>query len=171
MTDLNLDSIKTVENTSCSDQEKKILGLPLDFIPAEVLRGGLTAFAEHLAGRSHLVTVPAALEEDNGQEVETRSTMQILLVDFGIGNFAFSERVRPCDRCDGEPAFLPLSSSRTSALEWLQIAPDERARRGSPANCHGKVGTYTPFSKEACSEEDDHGPRQHLQTRFQLLWA
>ena len=106
MTDLNLDSIKTVENTSCSDQEKKILGLPLDFIPAEVLRGGLTAFAEHLAGRSHLVTVPAALEEDNGQEVETRSMMQILLVDFGIGNFAFSERVRPCDRCDGEPAFL-----------------------------------------------------------------
>ena len=53
--------------------------------------------------------------------------------------------------------FLPLSSSRTSALEWLQFAPDERARRGSPANCQGKVGTYTPFSKEACSEEDDHG--------------
>lgn len=59
----------------------------------------------------------------------------------------------PADGVD----FLPLSSSRTSALEWLQIAPEERARRGSPANCQGKVGTYTPFSKEACSEEDDHG--------------
>ena len=85
-------------------------------------------------GPSHFVTVPAVLEEDNGQEVETGSMLQILLVDFGIGILPF---LREFDlvtvAMESQPFsadgvdFLPLSSSLlTSALEWLQVASKNR---------------------------------------------
>ena len=127
--------VRRCPGTSCSDQEKKYLDFRwTSSRPGRGFEGRLDAFAEHLAGRSRLVTVPAALEEDNGQEVETGSMMQILLVNFGIEKFAFSERVRPCDRCDGEPAF----PGRRCGLSASVVFPDFCS--GMASNCSRRTG-------------------------------
>ena len=130
---------------------------------------------------SHFVTVPAVLEEDNGQEVETGSMLQILLVDFGIGILPF---LREFDlvtvAMESQPFsadgvdFLPLSSSLlTSALEWLQVASKNRPSfiplQRKPSQLPRQSRRLHVLLQRGLLRGG--GPRQHLQTALQFLNA
>ena len=55
--------------------------------------------------------------------------------------------------------FLPLSSSRTSALEWLQIAPEERPAEEAQPTAKAKSAPTRPSPKRPAQKRmtTDHG--------------
>lgn len=111
-----------------------LLAIPLDFLPSDVLVGGLNLEEDGVVGPSMTLEVPAVEEDEVGEEVETGTMITVLLVDFtreverGMTEFDPELGLREIQPFwQDAPEVLPSSKSLVeSAIEWSRSEMDSR---------------------------------------------
>ena len=118
-----------------------LLAIPLDFLPSDVLVGGLNLEEDGVVGPSMTLEVPAVEEDEVGEEVETGTMITVLLVDFtrdverGMTEFDPELGLREIQPFwQDAPEVLPSSRSLVeSAIEWSRSEMDSRVHYYSAA--------------------------------------
>lgn len=118
-----------------------LLAIPLDFLPSDVLVGGLNLEEDGVVGPSMMLEVPAVEEDEVGEEVETGTMITVLLVDFtreverGMTEFDPELGLREIQPFwQDAPEVLPSSKSLVeSAIEWSRSEMDSRVHYYSAA--------------------------------------
>ena len=118
-----------------------LLAVPLDFLPSDVLVGGLNLEEDGVVGPSMTLEVPAVEEDEVGEEVETGTMITVLLVDFtreverGVSEFDPELGLREIQPFwQDAPEVLPSSRSLVeSAIEWSRSEMDSRVHYYSAA--------------------------------------
>ena len=80
-----------------------LLALPAGSVPPSLLTQGLSGDAEAMFGPSTVLTVPAMEEQEDGAEVATESSIEVLVVDFSDATAAYLEPFDPLSLEDPVP--------------------------------------------------------------------
>ena len=110
-----------------------LLALPAGSVPPNLLTQGLTGDAEAMFGPSTVLTVPAMEEQEDGAEVPTETSIEVLVVDFSDAAAAYLELFDPLSLEDPVPfseeapqVFPECRQLVALSKAWVRTAEGER---------------------------------------------
>ena len=162
-----------------------LVGLPVGFLPVDVLQGATLAGEDSLVGPHTTITVPGVRYEDAGP-VQTGEDVEVQLVDFStdiiVGLERFADSEVPEDRLasfGSDISIVPEAEVLVRyAADWIALAGGQRAAFYSAEELpEGEVQAPTTAKQQAKAKEKPKRQSvaqvtaSHLSTMAQLLPA